>query len=60
MDDKGCWVDNVFIERLWRALKYEEVYLNTYESINEAKQRIGKYFNNYNTFRPHIAMGEIR
>ena len=56
MDGKGCWVDNVFIERLWRSLKYEEVYLNAYESINEAKQRTGKYFNNYNTFRPHAAM----
>ncbi len=60
MDGKGCWVNNVFIEKLWRSLKYEEVYLNAYESINEAKQRISKYFNNYNTFRPHVAMGEIR
>jgi len=41
MDGKGCWVDNVFIERLWRSLKYEEVYLKAYDSVAEAKEGIG-------------------
>jgi putative transposase len=58
MDGKGCWVDNVFIERLWRSLKYEEVYLNAYEDVADAKLRIGKYLNCYNTFRPHASLNE--
>lgn len=53
MDGKGRWVDNVFVERLWRSLKYEEVYLKDYESVSEARQGIGAYFQFYNTERRH-------
>ena len=53
MDGKGQWVDNVFVERLWRSVKYEEVYLNAYDSVQEAKQSLGRYFDRYNTKRRH-------
>ena len=53
MDGKGRCLDNIFIERFWRTLKYEEVYLKTYESVNEARQAIGAYITWYNTKRPH-------
>ena len=53
MDGKGCWRDNVFVERVWRSIKYEEVYLRAYASVSEAKQGIGKYIDLYNTRRPH-------
>lgn len=53
MDGKGRWIDNVFIERLWRSLKYEEVYLKAYESIKEAELEIGDYFVFYNEKRKH-------
>ena len=53
MDGRGRWMDNVFIERLWRSLKYEEVYLNAYESVRSAEQGIGKWFNLYNSRRRH-------
>jgi len=53
MDGKGRWVDNVFIERLWRSVKYEEVYLNAYDSVEEAKDSLGAYFDFYNTERRH-------
>jgi putative transposase len=53
MDGKGRWVDNVFVERLWRSVKYEEVYLHAYRSIAEANQRIGIYFDFYNRIRGH-------
>lgn len=53
MDGKGCWVDNVFVERLWRSLKYEEVYLKAYENTREARAGIGAYFEYYNTARRH-------
>lgn len=53
MDGKGCWVDNVFVERLWRSLKYEEVYLKAYENTREARASIGAYFEYYNTGRRH-------
>jgi transposase InsO family protein len=43
MDGKGAWRDNVFVERLWRTIKYEEVYLRAYESISEARASIGRY-----------------
>lgn len=55
MDGKGCWVDNVFIERLWRSLKYECIYLSEFESVKEAKQVIGNWFSFYNNNRPHSA-----
>ena len=53
MDGKGAWKDNVFVERLWRSVKYEEVYLNAYESASEAKQSLAKYFHFYNKNRKH-------
>jgi len=57
MDGKGCWRDNVFVERLWRSVKYEEVYLNAYASVPEARAGIGRYIAFYNTVRPHSALG---
>lgn len=55
MDGKGRWMDNVFIERLWRSLKYECVYLREFETGHEAKAEIGDWFDYYNTERPHSA-----
>lgn len=55
MDGKGCWRDNVFVERLWRSVKYEEVYLYAYDSVSQAKAGLAKYFALYNTRRPHSA-----
>ncbi len=57
MDGKGCWRDNVFVERLWRSVKYEEVYLNAYASVPEARAGIGRYMAFYNAVRPHSALG---
>ena len=56
MDDKGAWRDNVFIERLWRSIKYEEVYLRAYASVSEARAGIGQYLTFYNGRRPHSAL----
>jgi putative transposase len=56
MDGKGAWRDNVFVERFWRTIKYEEVYLHAYESVGEARQSIGRYIAFYNAQRPHIAL----
>jgi len=56
MDGKGRWIDNVFVERLWRSLKYEEVYLKAYENVAEARRGIGEYFQFYNQKRPHYAL----
>ena len=56
MDGKGAWRDNVFVERLWRSVKYEEVYLKAYASVTEARVSIGKYLTFYNTKRPHQAL----
>jgi putative transposase len=53
MDGKGCWRDNVFVERLWKSVKYEEVYLKAYDSVSEAKAALGAYLGFYNTRRPH-------
>jgi len=53
MDGKGCWRDNVFVERLWRSIKYEDVYLRAYETVSAAREGIGGYINFYNTRRPH-------
>ena len=53
MDGKGCWRDNVFVERLWRRVKYEEVYLKAYESVSQARASIGHYLSFYNSGRPH-------
>jgi len=57
MDGKGAWRDNVFVERFWRSLKYEEVYLRAYESTLEAKHFIGRYVTFYNQQRPHSSLG---
>jgi putative transposase len=56
MDGKGSWRDNVFIERLWRSVKYEEVYLKAYDSVSHARTSIGRYFELYNSFRPHSSL----
>ena len=56
MDGKGRWADNVFVERLWRSLKYEHVYLHAYESVGEARRKIGCYFEFYNSRRPHSSL----
>lgn len=56
MDGKGAWRDNVFVERLWRSVKYEEVYLRAYESVADALQSIGRYIDFYNTKRPHQSL----
>lgn len=57
MDGKGAWRDNVFVERLWRTVKYEEVYLRAYSSVSEARASVGRYLNFYNGTRPHSAHG---
>jgi putative transposase len=57
MDGKGRCIDNIFVERLWRSLKYEEVYLHAYESLRDARAGIGGYFKFYNLQRPHQALG---
>ena len=57
MDGRGRWMDNVFIERLWRSLKYEEVYLKGYADGREARAGIGAWIAFYNTRRPHQALG---
>jgi putative transposase len=57
MDGRGRWMDNVFIERLWRSLKYECVYLNAFETGSEARAGIGKWVDYYNCSRPHSALG---
>ena len=56
MDGKGAWRDNVFVERLWRSVKYEEVYLRAYDSVSEAKASIARYLTLYNTRRPHSSL----
>lgn len=58
MDGKGCWRDNVFVERLWRSLKYEEVYLHAYDSVSAARAGIAKYFHIYNSERPHSSLAD--
>jgi len=56
MDGKGSWRDNVFVERLWRSVKYEEVYLRAYDTVGEARASIGRYFDFYNRKRPHSSL----
>jgi len=57
MDGKGAWRDNVFVERLWRSVKYGEVYLRAYDSVAEARASIGRYLDFYNRKRPHSSLG---
>ena len=56
MDGKGAWRDNVFVERIWKSVKYEEVYLRAYDSVGEARASIGRYLDFYNTRRPHSSL----
>ena len=65
MDGRGSWKDNVFVERLWKSVKYEEVYLRAYETVSEARAGIGRYFEFYrgstkveiHARRPHSSLG---
>jgi putative transposase len=59
MDGKGRCLDNIFCERLWRSLKYEEVYLKAYATVAEAKAEIGKWFKFYNDERPHQSLNYL-
>ena len=56
MDGRGAWRDNVFVERLWRSVKYEEVYLRAYDNVAQARASIGRYLNFYNRKRPHSSL----
>ena len=56
MDGRGRYFDNIFTERLWRTVKYEEVYLHDYENMKEANERLNKYFNFYNSERLHQSL----
>jgi putative transposase len=56
MDGKGSWRDNVFVERLWRSVKYEEVYLHAYDSVGHARASLGRYLEFYNYKRPHSSL----
>jgi putative transposase len=58
MDGKGSWRDNVFVERLWRSVKYEEIYLKAYESVSQARQSIAAYMTWYNRGRPHSSLAD--
>ena len=57
MDGRGAWRDNVFVERLWRSTKYEEVYLRAYDNVAEARVSLGRYLEFYNRRRPHSSLG---
>jgi putative transposase len=59
MDGRGRAFDNIFTERLWRSVKYEEVYLNDYLTPREARQGLSRYFQFYNYERPHLALGYL-
>ena len=56
MDGRGAWRDNVFVERLWRSVKYEEVYLRAYDSVGQARASLGRYLDFYNRKRPHSSL----
>ena len=59
MDGRGAWRDNVFVERLWRSVKYERVYLKAYDSVSAARADIAEYLNWYNTDRPHSSLERV-
>ena len=59
MDGKGAWRDNVFVERLWRSVKYEEVYLHAYDSVSDARASLGRYLDLYNRRRPHSSLDDM-
>ena len=56
MDGRGCWRDNVFVERLWRTIKYEHVYLRAYDSVSDARAQLAQFIEFYNTQRPHSSL----
>lgn len=58
MDGRGRFMDNIFVERLWRSIKWEEVYLNDYQDIQEARRGIGAYIGKYDSVRPHSSLGQ--
>jgi putative transposase len=60
MDGKGAWRDNVFVERLWRSVKYDEVYLRAYDSVTKARESIGRYLDFYNGRRPYSSLEGMR
>jgi putative transposase len=59
MDGRGSWRDNVFVERLWRSIKYEEVYLRAYDTVWDARTSIGRYLAFYNGHRPHSRLDRM-
>ena len=59
MDGRGAWRDNVFVERLWRSVKYERVYLKAYDSVSAARADIADYMAWYNTSRPHSSLADL-
>jgi putative transposase len=59
MDGRGAWRDNVFVERLWRTIKYEEIYLHAYDSVVDAHRGIDRYLKFYNAARPHRSLGGV-
>jgi len=56
MDGKGCWRDNVFVERLWKRVKYEKIYLHAYDTVTDVRRALARYFQFYNTRRPHASL----
>ena len=56
MDGKGAWRDNIFVERFWRSIKYEEIFLHAYDSVAQAKAGIARYIDFFNTGRPHSSL----
>lgn len=59
MDGRGRWMDNVFIERLWRSVKYEEIYLFEHATITALREGLAKCFGRYNDWRPHESLGNL-
>ena len=59
MDGRGAWRDNVFVERLWKSVKYEEVYVRAYNTVSEARASLARYFKFYNTRRPHSSLDRM-
>lgn len=58
MDGKGAWRDNVFVERLWRTIKYERVYLRAYDGVSVARTDLAQFIHWYNAQRPHSSLGD--
>lgn len=59
MDGRGAWRDNVLVERAWCSVKYERVYMKSYDSVSEARADIADYIHWYNTGRPHSSLGDV-